>query len=406
MAARIWMYLKEFPPLGDALNGGMSKAVHGLAAGLAGCGMDVTVLCENDRESVHQSPAGYTIRCFPSSGRNSPIKRLHPSFRAFIAQNNEPVLCILNGIFHPSLHVVSRALRKHRIPYVVAPHDPYHPEIFRRRKFIKWLYWYLFEGRMLRHADRIQVLDLRHAQWLQRLGVHTPVIEVQNGFAEEDVAAVPQPTWDVSGPPRLLFLGRLDTHNKGLDVLIDAFAAIDPAEGAQLTIQGPDWGDKKSLAARIQHQGLQDRIHLLDPDYETRPPVIIGRHDIFCLPSRFEGFGLSALEAMLAGRVLLVSEVAGIAPHVRESGCGVIVTPEPSSIHSGIMQLLEMRHKWREMGLAGRAYAIEHLRWDRIAAKVAPQYRVLFPRTAPETEPDPADIEPIKAVPLRSQLGS
>lgn len=405
MAARIWMYLKEFPPQGDALNGGMSKAVHGLAAGLVGCGMDVTVLCEDGQDSVHISPSGYEIRCFHNTGRNSPLGRLSPSFRAFIAKNQEPVLCVLNGIFHPSLHLVSRALRKHRIPYVVAPHDPYHPEIFRRRKFIKWLYWYMFEARMLRHAERIQVLDLRHAQWLQRLGVHTPVIEVQNGFAEEDVAAFPQATWESSGPPKLLFLGRLDTHNKGLDVLIDAFAALGRRIDAQLTIQGPDWGDKAALAAQIKRAELEDRVHLLDPDYEKRPPVIIGQHDIFCLPSRFEGFGLSALEAMLAGRVLLVSEVAGIAPHVRESGCGVVVTPEPSSILNGIIQLLENRHRWREMGLAGREYAIQHLRWDKIAARVAPQYRAVLD-ALPQTLSELQEIEVVKRVPLRSQLGS
>lgn len=402
MAARIWMYLKEFPPQGDALNGGMSKAVHGLAAGLAGCGMDVTVLCENGHDSVHRSPSGYEIRCFHNNGRNSPLGRLSPSFRAFLKQNNEPVICVLNGIFHPSLHLVSRALRKHDIPYVVAPHDPYHPEIFRRRKFIKWLYWYMFEGRMLRRAERIQVLDLRHAQWLQRLGVHTPVIEVQNGFAEEDVEAVPQATWESDGPPKLLFLGRLDTHNKGLDVLIDAFGALGRRTAAQLTIQGPDWGDKAALAAQIRRAELEDRVHLLDPDYDTRPPVIIGRHDIFCLPSRFEGFGLSALEAMLAGRVLLVSEVAGIAPHVRESGCGVVITPEPSSIVNGILQLLEKRQNWREMGLAGREYAIKHLRWDKIAARVAPQYRALF-SSLPQALHDP---EPVEHVTLGGQLGS
>ena len=42
------------------------------------------------------------------------------------------------------------------------------------------------------------------------------------------------------------------------------------------------------------------------------------RHDLFVLPSRFEGFGLSALEAMLAARPVLVSDVAGLAPHIRE----------------------------------------------------------------------------------------
>lgn len=397
MAARIWLYLREFPPTGEPCNGGMSKAVHGLAAGLAGCGLDVTVLCEDGQDSVHRSPAGFEIRCFKTEGRSNPTSRLSPSFMQFIESADYPVLAVLNGIFHPALYRVSRALRKARVPYIVAPHDPYHPEIFRRRSFIKWVYWYLFEGRMLRCAQRVQVLDLRHAQWLQRLGVYTPVIEVQNGFAEEDLAAMPEPEWRTEGDPRLLFLGRLDTHNKGLDVLLDAFRSVIATRKAHLTIQGPDWGDKAALMHKIEHDRLQESVSLLDPDYNARSPVIIGRHDVFCLPSRFEGFGLSALEAMLAGRVLLVSEVAGIAPHVRESGCGVVVDPEPASVARGINQLFDARPQWKEMGLRGRQYAIENLRWDKIAAKVAPHYQQLLPAT---TEVPPG-LQDVKNVTLR-----
>jgi glycosyltransferase involved in cell wall biosynthesis len=397
MAARIWLYLREFPPTGEPCNGGMSKAVHGLACGLVGCGLDVTVLCEDGQDSVHRSPAGFEIRCFKREGRTTPTSRLSRSFLQFIESADYPVLAVLNGIFHPRLYVVSRALRKAQVPYVVAPHDPYHPEIFRRRSFIKWVYWYLFEGRMLRRAQRVQVLDLRHAQWLQRLGVYTPVIEVQNGFAEEDVAALPDLQWRTEGDPRLLFLGRMDTNNKGLDVLIDAFRTVLATQPAHLTIQGPDWGDRAALAKKIAHAGLEQHVSLCEPDFDARSTVIIGQHDVFCLPSRFEGFGLSALEAMLAGRVLLVSEIAGIAPHVRESGCGVVVDPEPASVVRGLRQLFERRSQWKEMGLRGRQYAIENLRWDKIAARVAPQYQQLLPSTTAV----PAGLQAVKNVTLR-----
>jgi glycosyltransferase involved in cell wall biosynthesis len=81
---------------------------------------------------------------------------------------------------------------------------------------------------------------------------------------------------------------------------------------------------------------------------------------------------------MLAGRVLLlISEVAGIALHVKASGCGVVVAPEVSAIKVGLMELLQRRSEWKEMGLSGRRYALEHLDWQSIAHKALDQYRQL-----------------------------
>ena len=81
---------------------------------------------------------------------------------------------------------------------------------------------------------------------------------------------------------------------------------------------------------------------------------------------------------MLAGRVLLVSEIAGIAPHVEKCGCGVIVTPGVSSIKSGLIELLKCRSEWQEMGLKGREYALNHLHWDKIATVALDNYKKLL----------------------------
>jgi glycosyltransferase involved in cell wall biosynthesis len=96
------------------------------------------------------------------------------------------------------------------------------------------------------------------------------------------------------------------------------------------------------------------------------------------MPSRFEGFGLSALEAMLAARVLIVSRSAGIAPHIEKSGCGIVVDPTAADVQRGFRYLLERRNCWREMGLRGREYAQENLHWNRIAKRTLTQYRQLL----------------------------
>jgi glycosyltransferase involved in cell wall biosynthesis len=411
---RLWIFNREFPPTGDKHNTGVIKAVHGLAAGLAEAGQEVTVLCENVEDSVYASPAGYTVRCFANPKHNRPFSTLSSGMKQFIASADYPVVALLNGIFNPSVYRMSRELRKARIPYVVAPHDPYHPEIFRRRRIVKSIYWHLFESKLLRQARCVQVLDQRHEHWLRRLDITTPVIECQNGFFLEDLNSIPTPSWDEDAKTKLLFLGRLDTHNKGIDLLIESFKGVaDAHDAVHLTIQGPDWGDRQRVLNMIAAGDLQSRITVKDADYNTRSPVIIARHDIFCLPSRFEGFGLSALEAMLAGRVLLVTDIAGIAPHVRNSDCGVVVDPSVASVRSGILQLLERRSQWREMGLRGRQYAIENLRWDRIAAKVAQEYRAMLPAVGAASQPAMTAarrvgeaFKEVEKVPVPGRMGS
>jgi glycosyltransferase involved in cell wall biosynthesis len=377
---KIHLYLKHFPPEGDRFHEGTSKAVHGLASGLAACGVEVVVVCEGaSADQFHQTSAGYQIAAFASSS-TEPSLKISPNLEQYIAQlsHSEQSLFILNGIFHRSVYGLSRVLKKYSIPYIAAPHDPYHPTIFRRNAHLKWPYWYLLEQRMLKQAVAIQVLDKRHAEWLHRLNVTTPVLEVPNGFSSTDLHSESCFDWSTDQGVKLLFLGRLDAYNKGLDILLNAFAELDGIPDCTLTIQGPDWGDLAELEAQATRLKLSDKVTFLKPDYNLSPSLIIANYDIFCITSRFEGFSLSALEAMLSARVLLVSEIAGIAPHIKSSRCGVVVQPEPLSIKAGLTSLIQQRSDWKEMGLRGRRYVLKNLDWKSIAADSLNQYQQLF----------------------------
>ncbi len=371
---RIYLYLRTFPRLGAPLNGGLNKAVHGLATGLAGAGARVTVLCEGLQDLHTQIDSGYDIRCFKTEQSCRSFK-LSQGLQQFVKSEMEVGLAVLNGIFMPSVGSLARLLQKRGMPYVIAPHDPYHPEIFRTRAWMKWPYWFLFERPMLRRATAVQVLDERHRDYLRRLDVSTPVICLPNGYLP--VEAEREPTLPDGGDPRFIFLGRMDAHNKGLDLLLQAFGELVGANEARLTLQGPCTGDRPALEKQAESLVWGNRVVFLDPDYSKTSSAVISGHHVFCLPSRFEGFGLAALEAMLASRVLLVSEVGGIAPYVRASGCGVVVNSSIKSIREGIRQLLARRAEWPEMGRRGREFVLKNLKWQDIGQKALNEYRQL-----------------------------
>ncbi|MEL6937457.1 MAG: glycosyltransferase [Cyanobacteria bacterium J06607_17] len=380
---RVYLYLRNFPPFGNDFNNryaGLIKSVHGLASGLYAAGADVTILSEAlpDEDTVYHSPAGYTIRSYAQPTQHRPTFKVSPNLQQFIKVSITPSdLVILNGILHPTIYALSRILKRKNISYIVAPHDPYTPDFFRRSRHLKLPYWYLLERPMLQQAKAVQVLDMRHRHWIEKLHVKTPVIETPNGFHPED-EHFESVTWQPEAKIKLMFLGRFDAYNKGLDLLIDAVAQLVLSVPMSLTFQGSTGDDRATLEAKVANLGLQQTVSFRDPDYSQSPSQLIQNYDIFCLPSRFEGFSLAALEAMLASRVVLVSEIAGVAPHVLKSDCGVVVKPTIEAIKSGLQTLIERRTEWPTMGAQGHRYVVEQLSWRNIATTALSQYKQLI----------------------------
>jgi glycosyltransferase involved in cell wall biosynthesis len=383
---KLHFYLKHFPPYETHFHEGTTKAVHGLATGLVEQGVEMVVLCEGPQPASVRSAAGYQIECFPAPG-TSPSFRLSPQLDDYVRDRLDASdLVILNGSFHPSLSALARRLRQRGVRYVVAPHEVYHPAMFRKNPYIKWPYWWLYEKPLLQGAAAVQMLDARQQDRLVELGINTAMFALPNGFLPQDVATAAPATFQLSAP-RFMFYGRLDTHHKGLDLLIQGFAQAALPSGS-LTLQGPDGGDQTTLDQLARATGRT--ITFRPPNYEQAATTLLADYDVICLPSRFEGFGLVALEAMLAGRVLLVSEMAGIAPYVAASGCGRLIEPTIAGVRSGLQQLFDCRDEWAAMGQRGREYALTHLTWSRVAQQALPFYQLAEAQALPPIDRQPA----------------
>lgn len=392
---KIAIYLKHFPLEWRTLGEGTSKAVRGFAQGLVKAGAEVTVVCEGETAGVREAEGGYVIRRFAGGGKGSSF-RVARTLTDWLTGPDRPDLVLLNGMFLPSTFTLSRALRRAGVPYILAPHDPYNTFMFRKSAVRKAVYWRLCERTVLRDSLAVQVLDGRHAQWLRRRGVHAPTLCVPCGHAPSDLA-VPDAAARSGGDDvaSFFFLGRFDSYNKGLDLLIDGFAAALGDKPARLVLQGPDWGDAKALRARAARRmaELSDgtgRIEFLPPAFDRPALSLMAEHDVVCVPSRYEGFSLQALEGMLAGKVVLSSEICGISPYVDQADCGVVVRSTVDGVAAGLLALWERRAEWPAMGRRGQTLARDALRWDDIAQRALSQYHALLTSS---TSLPPADPE-------------
>jgi glycosyltransferase involved in cell wall biosynthesis len=120
---------------------------------------------------------------------------------------------------------------------------------------------------------------------------------------------------------------------------------------------------RKALAA----SPYREQIHL--PGYvpQDELPPIMAAADLLLLPSRYEGFGLPALEAMAAGAPVVASN-EGSLPEV-VSGAGLILPLQDERWMAEIPELLDQPERLAAMRNAGLAWAAAHT-WEHTAARL------------------------------------
>ncbi len=117
-------------------------------------------------------------------------------------------------------------------------------------------------------------------------------------------------------------------HAKALDVLIRAFAALHtrhPELNLVLVGEGILRRELEELACKL---GLREKVHFLGRVEHERVPALISGCRVFVLPSRFETFGIAALEAMALRKPVIATRVGGL-PEIIEDGVnGILVPPD------------------------------------------------------------------------------
>jgi GT2 family glycosyltransferase len=151
---------------------------------------------------------------------------------------------------------------------------------------------------------------------------------VPNPIPGPTVAAPARPHLD--GPVRLLFVGRLSPR-KGADVAVAALGEL-IARGidARLTVAGSafagyEWFETE-LRAAVADAGLADRVDLTGFHADVWPLLV--QADVVLVPSVLdESFGNAAVEAVLAARPVVVSDLRGLREAIAGYGVAVVAAP-------------------------------------------------------------------------------
>ncbi|MDA7917084.1 glycosyltransferase [Akkermansiaceae bacterium] len=362
-------------------------SVEGITAYCRGLSRELNILAPGScpiitlRTQLNNLSGDEELLHYPHSSRN-PMSLPKQLLRDLENNIHELDGVVFHGAYHPKVGMIRRHLTQIGIPFIFVPHDPYVPELTQHHAFRKWVFWHLFEKYTIQNAAAVQLLADEHELPLREQGFTVPTEVIPNGCELEAVQEVPEGAHEPGSASRsrVQYMGRMDRNHKGLDLLILAFAEYvkeNPDEKVDLVLTGNDWEDRGELEELAKGTGMEGRIIFTGPRPE-HSLVIHSEADVVILPSRFDGFGLTIVEAMLASRPVLVSTRAGAASHVLRAGGGWVFNPEVQEIKEALAEALLNREQWAEMGRANHDYVSTQLTWEMTARKTMAMYRKYF----------------------------
>jgi glycosyltransferase involved in cell wall biosynthesis len=163
-------------------------------------------------------------------------------------------------------------------------------------------------------------------------------------------------------PPHILFVGRL-SEEKGVLELAEA------ARGLPLVVAGAG-----HLASQVP--GVVGPI----------PPHELGRYydraAVVAVPSRREGYGLVAREAMAHGRPVVASAVGGLLEAIEDGVNGVLVPPrDAAALRRALEELLDDPDRRARLGAAAREFAVQHFAREREVEALLSVYATVAERS-------------------------
>lgn len=162
-------------------------------------------------------------------------------------------------------------------------------------------------------------------------------------------------------------------RRKGHDVLLEAMARLHGPWVLWCAGSGPELDALRRQAAGL---GIAERVLFLGQ--RSDPGDLLAACDAFALPSRAEGLGVAALEALGAGRAVVASRVGGLAEVVVDGQCGLLVPAEdPGALAAALQQLMDDPLQRERLAAAGpqrldSGYRVNQMvdRYERIFAQV------------------------------------
>lgn len=306
----------------------------------------------------------------------------YEGIKTFSAQNlddlpvpySRPDVAVFHQVYIPRYPSLAKQLKRLGIPYIIMPHGGLKQEIQQKGRLKKAAANLLMFRAFCNNAAGIQCLTEKERDE-SVMGKHF--------FVAPNGVDVPKQTKESfhTDATRFVYIGRIDPHIKGLDLMIDAFGLINEWLGQRnctLDIYGPE--DERGVSYFPQ---LRERIAAKNAGGPVRlHPAVMGQEkqqvlldaDVFIQTSRTEGMPMGVLEAFSLGLPCVLTTGTGFAQKAAEQNAGWNAGSTIESIAAAVKQAVEGRENYPEMSRCAVAMSRE-FGWDAAAQKALEYYQ-------------------------------
>lgn len=234
-------------------------------------------------------------------------------------------------------------------------------------------------------GDRVIAISSQVQEHLQNDFGLAPqkVVLIENGIdlemfpvADEALRKIKRNAFQLGAEPTIGIIARL-SEVKGQDILINAMPQILKIfPNAKLLIVGQG---KTENELRMLVKDLNLTNHVRFYPVVNRTSEMLPLFDIFCMPSRQEGLGLSIMEAQAMGLAVVASKVGGIPSLIEHDKTGLLVKSEnPDALAHAIVSLLQNKSKAQAMGTAARRFIEEKYSARKMVNKTEELYKKII----------------------------
>lgn len=351
---------------------GVNRVVHWLATTQTELGLDsrVWALKPNGAPATHEH--SYPLRVFQTTKLRFLLSQ---ELRTAIEELTSDTWVQLHSVYIPELTSIAKLLKKRGIAYGVTTHGGYlslYTDQSRGLRIKKALFAKLWENWMLQNAAMLHVIGATEIEDLESRAPGQKMVIIPNGYEPNQLEIEPGPRTEAT-QPAIMFCGRHEINQKGLDLLLRGFAEYRKSGGTLSLVIIGGGKDNAYLRSLAQELGIANDV--------SWPGILLGgelhttlrRAAAFVHTSRFDVLPTACLEAAALGVPLFVSEETNFAEYLEPRKAGWIGRPNlPKNIAETMVAIEKTDPAERiAMGERARQMIDEELRWDLICQKLS-----------------------------------
>jgi glycosyltransferase involved in cell wall biosynthesis len=360
--------------------GGVEEVVKRVAEYLAMRGYDVYVITYN---RLRQGGAGSLPRYENINGVH--VIRLRPDFTwshgsysselPTVLRELRPDIVHVHVWRHPHVFQVAKLKRRLGFKAVLHGHAPFHK--LSQLGLATWLYHKLID-RVVKKVIKLYDVYVALTPYEEYLISHwfkvqkEKIVIIPNGIDIPHLNSIINRNMEARFN-KILYLGRI-SQDKNLLLLVKALLYIvKEVKDVQLLLVGPDEGELGRILNYANAKGVSHAIRYLGAMYGIKKFEFYASSAVFALPSLYEAFGITLLEAFSVGTPSVITGYGGQLYVAPPGVVSLWAKPEPKRFAYAIKTLLTDKTLWKKLSENALIWA-KRFEWS----KILPYYERLY----------------------------